>query len=99
MSVVYTCIVHDYSPQTGEFLFVTFFLSVYILTERARSIITTVITFLTLEEKFTYYNMYVYLSRIFANSPRDRGSIPGLVIQKTQKWYLMPLCLTLSFIR
>ena len=33
------------------------------------------------------------------NSPRDRGSIPGLVISKTQKLYLRPPCLTLSTIR
>ena len=34
------------------------------------------------------------MSRVFANSPVDRGSIPGRVIPKTQKWYLMPPCLT-----
>ena len=28
----------------------------------------------------------------------DRGSIPGRVIPKTQKWYLMPPCLTLCII-
>ena len=33
-------------------------------------------------------------SRVFANSPGDRGSI-----SKTQKWYLMRPCLTLSIIR
>ena len=27
------------------------------------------------------------------------GSIPGRVIPKTQKWYLMPPCLKLSIIR
>ena len=37
--------------------------------------------------------------RVFANGPRDQGSIPGWVIPKTQKWYLMTLCLTLSIIR
>ena len=31
-----------------------------------------------------------YRRRVFANDPRDRGSIPGRVIPKTQKWYLMP---------
>ena len=36
---------------------------------------------------------------MFANGPGDRGLIPGLFIPKTQKWYLMPLCLTLSAIR
>ena len=35
----------------------------------------------------------------FANGPGDQGSVPGRVIPKTQKWYLMPPCLTLSFIR
>ena len=37
--------------------------------------------------------------RVFANGPGDRGSVPGQVIPKTQKWYLMPPCLTLSIIR
>ena len=45
------------------------------------------------------------MSRVFANSSRDRGSVPGRIIPKTQKkkkkknWYLMPPCLTLSIIR
>ena len=30
---------------------------------------------------------------VFANGPGDRGSIPGRVIPKTQKWYLMPPCI------
>ena len=37
--------------------------------------------------------------RVFANGPCDQGSIPGRVISKTIKWYLMPLCLTLSNLR
>ena len=37
--------------------------------------------------------------RVFANGPGNQGSIPGQVIPKTQKWYLMPLYLTLSIIR
>ena len=37
--------------------------------------------------------------RVFANGPGDRGSIPDRVIPKTQKWYLIPPCLTLSIIR
>ena len=37
--------------------------------------------------------------RVFANGSGDLGSIPGQVIPKTQKWYLMPPCLTLSIIR
>ena len=39
------------------------------------------------------------MSKVFANGPGDRDSILGGVIPKTQKWYLMPLCLTLSIIR
>ena len=34
--------------------------------------------------------------RVFANGAEDRGSIPGRVIPKTQKWYFMPHCLTLN---
>ena len=37
--------------------------------------------------------------RVFADGPVDGGSIPGRFIPKTQKWYLMPPCLTLSIIR
>ena len=37
--------------------------------------------------------------RVFANGPGDLGSIPGRVIPKTQKLFLMPPCLTLSIIR
>ena len=37
--------------------------------------------------------------RVFADGSGDRGSIPGRVIPKTQKWYLIPPCLTLSIIR
>ena len=37
--------------------------------------------------------------KVFANGPGNGGSIPGLVIPKTKKWYLMSPCLTLSIIR
>ena len=37
--------------------------------------------------------------RVIANGPGDLGSITSWVIPKTQKWYLTPLCLTLSIIR
>ena len=37
--------------------------------------------------------------RVFANGHEDRGSIPGRVISKTFKWYLIPPFLTLSDIR
>ena len=33
---------------------------------------------------------------MFANGPEDMGSIPGRVIPKTLKWYVMPPCLTFS---
>ena len=39
------------------------------------------------------------MSRVLANGPGDQGSIPGRVMPKTQKWYLMPPCITLSIIR
>ena len=37
--------------------------------------------------------------RVFANGLGDQGSIPGRVIPKTQKWYLMLSCLTFNIIR
>ena len=44
-------------------------------------------------------NVYVYLywlkSRVFANGPGDRGSIPAIVILEPKKCYLMPPFLTL----
>ena len=39
------------------------------------------------------------MSRVFANGPGDWGSIPGRVIPKIQKWYLITLYLILSIIR
>ena len=36
---------------------------------------------------------------LYALYLEDRGSIPGRVIPKTQKWYLIPPCLTLSIMR
>ena len=47
-------------------------------------------------DRFKKKNLVV---SVFANGPGDLGSIPGRVIPKTQKWYLMPPCLTLSNIR
>ena len=41
---------------------------------------------------------FCMMVRVFANGPGDLGSIPGRVIPKTQKWYLMPPYLTLSII-
>ena len=36
---------------------------------------------------------------VLANGLGELGSIPGRVIPKTKKWYLMPPYLTLSIIR
>ena len=48
-----------------------------------------------------YRLLICLVGRVFANGPGDLGSIPGWVIPKTfkKKWYLLPLCLTLSNIR
>ena len=46
--------------------------------------------------------IYIYIgliSRVFTYGRGNRGSILGRVIPKTQKWYLMPPCLTLSIIK
>ena len=44
--------------------------------------------------------VYVYWSiGLVVSGLGGRGSIPGRVIQKTQKWYLISPCLTLSIIR
>ena len=41
----------------------------------------------------------VYIvSRVFANGTGDCGSIPGRVIPKLKKWYLIFPCSTLSII-
>ena len=37
--------------------------------------------------------------RVFDNGRGHRGSIPGRIIVRTQKWYSIPLCLTVSIIR
>ena len=36
--------------------------------------------------------------RMFTDGPGDRDSVPGRVIPKTQKWYVIPPYLTLSCI-
>ena len=55
-------------------------------------------------DKNNYLKLYNYVyhpigevGRVF--DPRYRGSISGRVIPKTQKWYLMPPCLTINIIR
>ena len=45
---------------------------------------------------FIWYQVIGLMSRVFTNG---LGSIQGQVIPKTQKWYLIPPCLTLSIIR
>ena len=37
---------------------------------------------------FLFHRAIGLMSRVFANGPRDRGSIPGRVIPKTQKMAL-----------
>ena len=51
------------------------------------------------EVKFNPRESIGLMNRVFANGPGDQGPILGQVIPKTQKWYLMPPCLTLSMIR
>ena len=45
--------------------------------------------------------IYIYKERgkMFANGIEDQGSISGRVMPKTQKWYLLPPCSTLSIKR
>ena len=45
------------------------------------------------------YRAIGLMSRVFANGPRDRDSVPRRVIPKLKKWYLMPPGLALSIIR
>ena len=45
---------------------------------------------------FIYIGIMVW---VLTNGLWDQGSFPGLVIPKTQKWYLISPCLTLSIIR
>ena len=50
----------------------------------------------------SYTQLYAFIglmNRVISNDPGERGSIPGRVISKTQKWHLMQPCLTLSIIR
>ena len=46
-----------------------------------------------------YTCIYWQMFRVFANASGDQGPIPGWIIPKTEKWYLMPPYLTLSIIR
>ena len=45
------------------------------------------------------YNLFLLKSVGHWLNTGDPGSIPGRVIPKYQKWYLMPACLALSIIR
>ena len=54
---------------------------------------------LSLPLSLLMWDVYSHTGVVFVNGPGDLGSIPGRVIPKTQKWYLMPLCLTLSIKR
>ena len=54
---------------------------------------------LGLKNKIQNYNAIGLMSKAFGNGLGDWGSIPGWVIPKTQKWYLMQPCLRLSIIR
>ena len=45
------------------------------------------------------YRAISLMRRMFANGPGDRVSIPGRVIPKTRKWYLMLPCLALGIIK
>ena len=52
--------------------------------------------------KFTQDKTYTDIglrSRVFNIGPENQGSIPGRVLPKTKKWFLMPSCLTLSIVR
>ena len=54
----------------------------------------------TAQNFWSYFGSLIGLvGRVFANGPGDLGSIPGRIIPKTLKWYLIPPCLTLSNIR
>ena len=50
---------------------------------------------------YLYIYIYVYMGKIYlyVNGSGNWGSNPGRVIPKTQKWYLMLPCLTLSIIK
>ena len=66
----------------------------------------TVFFFVFLSLFFCFFLLFLFINwlidlvgRVFANGPGDLGLIPGRVIPKTLKWYLIPPCLTLSNIR
>ena len=46
-----------------------------------------------------FYRDIDLMSRVFTNGPGNQGSIPGRVVPKTQKRYLMTPCFTLSNLR
>ena len=51
------------------------------------------------EQNFFFFFQKQEKQEASANGPGDLGSIPGRIIAKTQKWYLMLPCLTLSIIK
>ena len=61
--------------------------------------LTKFLLWLNVNSKTLEHRAIGLMSRVFANDLGNRGSILGQVIPKTQKWYLMPLCLALNTIR
>ena len=68
------------------------------LFQNKKMIILFCIPFLVSYQTFLKHHLMGMIVRVFANGPSDLGSIPVRVIPKTQKWYLIPPCLTLSII-
>ena len=70
---------------------------IIIFSAKVKRIITDYIRYIP---KFYELNWLIGLvGRVFAHDPGDLGSIPGRIIPKTQKWYLIPPWLRLSNIR
>ena len=51
------------------------------------------------DDDLTHNRLIGLVNRVLANGPGDLASIPGCIIPKTLKWYLIPPSLTLSNIR
>ena len=71
---------------------------------RALSIVNILLIKNAFRDKFQSLYIYIYIytglvGRVFTHSLRDCGLIPGRVKRKLKKRYIIPPCITLSFIR
>ena len=103
IGIIVTCMFHSFFNSLASSRYLSFFSHSFSFILWSSG--TTNLTILQIFFVFVVLDYYKVSPNIglavivFANGPGDLGSIQGRVIPKTQKWYLILPCLTLSIIR